>query len=401
MSLNIVSWLDVLASLGLMFAVALVYARAHVVSRLPLSNAWVIGAVFGAMAVFQMFRPIAPFDGVIVDLRNVPIALAGAFLGFRATLACLAVAMAARIGIGGVGVFAGCIGMALAAGAGLVWARATCTMARRHGWPLVALAGLNSVHLLGALALPPDARTWFFSDAALPLIGLNLAILPLVGSVMESERLNALKVARLVTDAQVDPDTGLMRIRSFYREIAARAAAQADGGYETCVSVRLRLPRWHARQLGSDERKTLLRAVFLRLRDVLEMPNCVASVGSTQIIAPLSQRQALNQEDILVALRRAINEDPFAIGNVRVQVSASVEAISLSDVAQVVHKSTSKRAKPRQSMTRMRAKAVHPKPLATALPGAEAAEQTMEAIFHKADFLMRRPGSHQGRRTRA
>lgn len=73
----------------------------------------VLGVLFGLMAVVQMHRPFEPFDGVIIDMRNVPIALAGAFLGWRGLLPCLGIAVATRMGIGGVGMVSGIAAMAM------------------------------------------------------------------------------------------------------------------------------------------------------------------------------------------------------------------------------------------------------------------------------------------------
>ena len=81
-----------------------------------------LGAIFGAMSMMMMFSTKEPFDGLLIDLRNVPIALAGAFLGLRGMLVCVTIAAVTRLGMGGVGASSGVAAMVICGFAGLLWA---------------------------------------------------------------------------------------------------------------------------------------------------------------------------------------------------------------------------------------------------------------------------------------
>lgn len=48
-----------------------------------------LGLLSGAVAILQMMSPIEPVEGLPVDLRQVPVVLAGAVPGPRGLLACL------------------------------------------------------------------------------------------------------------------------------------------------------------------------------------------------------------------------------------------------------------------------------------------------------------------------
>ncbi len=74
----------------------------------------VMGMAFGLVATFRMNAPLEMVPGVIVDMRNVPIALAGAFLRWRAALLCLVMAVSMRGYIGGVGMPSGIMAMVIA-----------------------------------------------------------------------------------------------------------------------------------------------------------------------------------------------------------------------------------------------------------------------------------------------
>ncbi|WP_116598969.1 LytS/YhcK type 5TM receptor domain-containing protein [Primorskyibacter marinus] len=76
----------------------------------PQQAQYVLGAIFGLVAVIEMEMPISPFEGVIIDLRIVPVILAGAFLGWRGLAVCLVMAIATRVYTGGVGASSGIAG---------------------------------------------------------------------------------------------------------------------------------------------------------------------------------------------------------------------------------------------------------------------------------------------------
>ncbi|MEM6341739.1 MAG: LytS/YhcK type 5TM receptor domain-containing protein [Pseudomonadota bacterium] len=56
----------------------------------------VLAVFWGCVVVLQMNPPLSPVDGVIVDMRNVLIILASAFLGLRGLCIRLAIAVGTR-----------------------------------------------------------------------------------------------------------------------------------------------------------------------------------------------------------------------------------------------------------------------------------------------------------------
>jgi len=123
---------DFAASLALIFVLALAYGALH--RRMPevISPQFVLGTLFGIIACLEMQRPLQPFDGVLIDMRNVPIALAGAFLGRSGLAACLVIALTSRLYLGGAGAIAGVTGMMVAGGMGYLWHILTIRAERRR-----------------------------------------------------------------------------------------------------------------------------------------------------------------------------------------------------------------------------------------------------------------------------
>lgn len=197
----------------------------------------VLGVLFGFMAIAQMYNPLEPHDGLIIDLRNIPIALAGAFLGWRGLIPCLLIAVATRIDLGGIGTVAGIWGMVIAGLAGMIWARKMAHLDRRNLGALMLLALAMSAHLLGALALPREMAIWFFTTASGPILLMNIVAVPFIGFLLERENQRIARTDRMDAAATRDPDSGLLTPAAFVREVSSAYAARAFGTFSGFVRI--------------------------------------------------------------------------------------------------------------------------------------------------------------------
>ncbi|OAN78904.1 hypothetical protein A8B78_00625 [Jannaschia sp. EhC01] len=223
-----------------------------------------LGTLFGVIALILMLRPIEPFDGLLIDLRNIPIALAGAFLGWRGLLPCLFIAASTRIGMGGIGATAGVLAMIMAGGAGCFWAWYVQRYEKRSFGMLLVLAVAMSSHLLAGFALPHDMAVWFFTTAALPLFAMNLLAVPLIGSVLERENRRILKEHRMAAAMTRDPETGLLTGAAFVRDVTNAYAALPYGTFSGFLKISVNTRGWHLseRFFGTAE-KAVLDGPFL------------------------------------------------------------------------------------------------------------------------------------------
>lgn len=209
---------DVLYTIvALMALLAVAYGtmiRVRGFEKTPVAQA-VVGALFGAAAVLAMYDPLRVAEGVIVDLRNVPMVLAGAFLGGPGAATALLVAAAARIGIGGAGMAAGLAGIVVSGMAGLAWD----SLVQPH-----QSQGRRSISLLAAMSLL-QFPTWFLLPWDLAwhsvvtlwpiLVPVHLAGVLTTGALLERERTIAEGEKRLAQAAARDPLTGLLNRRGF------------------------------------------------------------------------------------------------------------------------------------------------------------------------------------------
>ncbi|WP_449233747.1 response regulator [Azospirillum doebereinerae] len=147
------------------------------------------GLLFGAAAILSMMDAFPVADGVIVDLRNVMVALAGLFGGWPAALAAAVAGSAYRLWLGGAGVATGLIGMGLTGLAGWLAAPLLWRNGREPGfWPLVLFGLLIGLLTLAPfLVLPAWGPTEILQRLALPLTGFTVLGVALLGMTLARE----------------------------------------------------------------------------------------------------------------------------------------------------------------------------------------------------------------------
>jgi diguanylate cyclase len=101
MHLSIETVFDFASTIAVLALLAVPYGIAR--DRLPdgLTRESLLGLLFGLTAVGAMLDPFVLADGIIFDMRNLPIGLAGAFLGPLGAVVAMVPTALARIAIGG------------------------------------------------------------------------------------------------------------------------------------------------------------------------------------------------------------------------------------------------------------------------------------------------------------
>ena len=144
------------------------------------------GAVFGAIALCFIAIPLRVADGVNLDPRAVPVALAAAFLGLRGAAVTLFMAIGMRLAIGGAGTGAGVAVILFAAIAGFSWSQGTRPdeRAARDYLRFGAMVGLG----LWTIVLLPVLVAWRALSAAVPMVLLCMIFVPLTAFLMDRAR---------------------------------------------------------------------------------------------------------------------------------------------------------------------------------------------------------------------
>ncbi|WP_299048577.1 LytS/YhcK type 5TM receptor domain-containing protein [uncultured Tateyamaria sp.] len=353
-----------------------------------------LGLFFGLVVGLQMSMPLSPTDGVIIDMRNVPIVLAGAFLGLRGLLTCLAIAVAFRLGIGGVGMVAGVAGMLIAGCVGYVW---SITAARFRGGDtrklLILGLGVN-LHMLSAFLVPADIMRWYFTEAAPTMFVLNCLCVPAFGWMLLRVQYQVLQQAHLSAAAQVDPITRLLSLDAFTREVSHFHAADDAHRIAAVAAITLKNASWLKKTWGDDAHDKALGALRIRLAALFNDQRPLGIDPSSRILVPIAAREVQDLRPLRKALRRLASETPLSLDDdINVPLAVLVESFNIRSpsrpdlTALDIRQSISARRHTSDS-----AGTVHDRASHTADPSLPngICSQTFRRLFDETDTKMRR-----------
>lgn len=307
---NIETFIDLSGSLAILAMLAVAYGALHRV--LPAKHLFdpVMGVLFGLVALVQMHSPIEPVPGLLIDMRNIPVILAGAFLGGRGLLPCLLIAFLARWHAGGVGAAAGLMGLVTGGGVGLVWSG---VLARRQigALALVTLGLVGSLHLLGAILLPLNLAVWFLTEAAPAIFVINLLALPVIGSLLERERRRIRREAALKRDADFTIGKGLMGEAAFGWSLGQAASAGTLHDGATLVAVRIRFQGALARFWGQQADHLAMSVFHERLNAVMPKGGLVGWAEVDLVVMAVPRLGPERTRDLLTQIRRNVSAAPI------------------------------------------------------------------------------------------
>jgi diguanylate cyclase len=312
---------DLLGTITLMALLAVAYGI--ILRTMPRRAAQAsLGALFGGVAILAMLDPVQVAKGVIVDLRNVPVVLAGAFLGWPGALITTGMAVATRVWMGGIGMLAGAIGIAAVGGIGLAWSVLHCDHHGQAWRGLVALAALSSLYVLSGFLMPWDVA-WRMVTTVWPfLVPLHILGVLIVGALLERERRMMREQQQLGHAATRDPLTGLLNRRGF-EDTVARLPFAPRG--EALLVLDLdhfkRVNDLHGHAAGD----AVLRSLGLRLGRALRRDDVIARFGGEEVVVLLPDVDLDEAQATAARLCEVVRAEPFALPSGRsVPVTASV-----------------------------------------------------------------------------
>ncbi|MEO1362386.1 MAG: LytS/YhcK type 5TM receptor domain-containing protein [Pseudomonadota bacterium] len=288
------------------------------------------GLLFGLVVELQMSMPLSPADGVIIDMRNVPIVLAGAFLGLPGLLMCLGLAVATRIGLGGVGVLPGVVGMLIAGTVGYAWSRAMPRINRAPWIKLLLLGGAVNLHMLSALLASAKIMTWYYLEAAPTVLILNLSCVPLIGALLLREQKAAAAQARLAAAAQLDPATRLMALDAFAREVSHVNASGDGTRFVGVVAITFRNAGWLARTWGAGAFYQSLGAMRVRINALCADQRPLGIDHRQRLLLPVTEAELRDRGPFRETIRRLATDAPFVLDDdVEIPLSVVIENFRL------------------------------------------------------------------------
>lgn len=269
----------------------------------------VLGALFRSAALLAMFEPLHLAQGVIVDLRTVPVTLAGAFLGLPSAVVTALMALAMRIGIGGAGTIAGSASIVMSVLLGLSWA----VLVRRPGQEVrnvVLLATLAQLTLVSYALLPRDVAWRAVTDVWPFLVPLRFVGVLMVGALLKREQMIAEQAKQLDLATDRDPLTDLLNRRGFEAAVA-RIRPEFTGSALLLLDLD-RFKRVNDAH-GHDAGDAVLRELSLRLTRALQGRGIIGRLGGEELVVFLPSILPRDARQVAERLRVSVNREAFAL----------------------------------------------------------------------------------------
>ena len=390
-------WIDFLSAISVLSLLTIAYGHVTTSYLTRQRSQMFLGAAFGGLAWVQMHMPMEPMDGLIIDLRNIPIVLCGAFLGWRAGLICLAIAVATRYEIGGVGMLAGILGMIISLASGLIWEKATRHLPKRDLKHLLALSLFSSSNLFAALILPEPEKNWFINNAVLPILIMNLLAITFVAFLLELEQKKKRRAERLLAAAINDPDSGMMSRPAFEREIALRVGSGSLLPPAGLLVVDIKHHALLINMVPAFWRDKLLGLVRVRIEDVLENAQLACNCGPSRMIFPLTADQVVHAGNLQASIERTIGADAFDFPKLTsLQITVKTQAVPwlAGETVQTALKNIADKGDQKRGFGRQGLEAPSVEKLTNGRAGAGVAiapplpNSPMDALFGKAALLL-------------
>ncbi|PRX11643.1 UNVERIFIED_ORG: diguanylate cyclase [Martelella mediterranea] len=309
-----------LEKVGLAALVVLTY---RIILRWHLPALWrgpAIGVLFGLAAVVTMIDPFEVSPGVMIDVRNVMIALAAVFGGVWSAVIAGSIAVLVRIAIGGAGLLPGTVSIILGTVIALTFVH---FRGNRRDLPTLALLGLViSFSLLSALLLPVDVLVTMAVKSLPALIVRNIVGTMLVGSLLAMEERREKEYMTFKQLAERDALTGLSNRRAL--ELVERRTPGHESSGLFCVIM---FDLDHFKSVNDTYGHSFGDVVLARFAEIISMrirgSDLVVRYGGEEFCVILNDARLDNAERIAEDIRQQLARENFS-RNVTVTASAGV-----------------------------------------------------------------------------
>ena len=327
MSDLLLTLVSLIEPIGIAVLLVYLYGLTHRKTASRAQNQVWMGSAFGLAAAFGMATPIVIADGTIIDMRNLFVGLAGAFLGWRGVIAALGIAAATRIGIGGQGAVSGVLGMSIAASMGLLWARQIDVRIVSRPISFATLATMISLHLCALVALPYAVAVSFLRDLGPQIILMNFAGTFLLSTLIHHENIMIGRTEALLSAATTDPLTKLLNRRS---AVAQFEQVLSDGPMPRGVAMMCididdfkAINDTHGHLAGD----AVLIEVAARLSDCLRTGDIFARMSGDEFLIVLTNVNSEDSRDITERCRKVVDRSSVDYGDASINASISIGVV--------------------------------------------------------------------------
>mgnify|MGYP000607414190 CR=1 FL=1 len=281
-------------------------------------------STFMVGAAVSMVFPLTFAPGVVFDLRHVFLVLAAPFGGWPAALLTAAATSGVRILQGGVGLYAGLVGIAISTAVGFAFAygrkRRQYSLTEQAAIGLAASLSMTSIFLL---PLP-------IALEVLERIAVPFALINLVGVMISADSLNRVRqrMSRertLVRDTATDPLTGLSNRRVFDAKGPELAAAEMSRKGRYAIMV-VDIDRFKSINdtFGHANGDMVLKQISTIVAACARDSDLVVRYGGEEIALVLPGCDEKGTAMIADRIRTGIENSVIELGGIKLKITASV-----------------------------------------------------------------------------
>jgi len=287
------------------------------------------GVLLGVISVAQMFHPLEPIDGVIIDLRLIPLFLAAAFLSRPATLIALAMAGAMRIGIGGTGMASGVLSIGCAGIIGTFWAWLQPRLKMTRPISLILLGQMAAFSLASAAVLPGDIRAWFFAVAAPPLALAYMTLVPILAYILVARVGFEHSNDRTRREALSASGVNILSRAAFFRHLRV---ASVDDPAHSPIGFMSITPSVAGGDLSRRAKQDVIETAVRRLRRALPRFEYTTVTQNDAILVPVYEDQFPQISQIAVIASDAVAGQSMKIPSVgAIKVGTRIGLVQCTD----------------------------------------------------------------------
>lgn len=289
-------------ALAIMTLLSFFYGAAQrSISNLP-TRRIATGFILGLGALFAMAVPTTFADGVIVDGRTVFVGVAAAFGGILSAAVAVVMAGSYRLYIGGLGAYAGFVGIVVAAFIGLAWHFAIKQENQGKLRNLFILGAAIPLSFGAVAMLPTDLALRLASNILPVLIPYSIMSTLIFGILLQREQKLVFTEKKLREAADNDFLTGLLNRRAFTTRVQDTSSA------DTSISTLVILDLDHFKKINDEFGHNAGDQALVHFGDLLTQicrgSDTVARIGGEEFAVFMNRT---NAEQAKVALDRILD----------------------------------------------------------------------------------------------
>ncbi|GHC73807.1 diguanylate cyclase [Limoniibacter endophyticus] len=319
-----VALIALLNSVGLVALVAMAYGSVIRITGKPIHTGILTGLLFGAAGVISMIDPFVLDPGIMIDGRNLAVALSGLFGGGLSVVCTLVLVIGYRLLEGGVGIASGVPSAILSGVAGYYCMRSAAVRPYQPR-TLVKLAALVSCSTATVFLLPWEFAVRIVSEFGFFFTLLNFVVILFAGQFLSREEARLKLEVRLTEEAATDPLTRLANRRTFDLKapLLARNASVTDRPYSVLlidIDHFKRINDTWGHPAGDD----ILRQIADLISEQVREGDLVSRYGGEEIALILPQLGAEEAQQVAERIRASVDTKQFRAGVQLIPVTVSI-----------------------------------------------------------------------------